>query len=191
MPDSEKAMDVDEVPEEVLRFTIKDVYRQALIEGDVPERGADPQKIASMVVRMRASSSFSLAACLLGPMYWAYRTCYVGAALLVVFYLLAFCALLLVYMPLESSSFGRVVRLLPALIELVGGFLFFRAYRYKADSLVEKAKASGIVDAEGICAYLRQRGGTSLPAACIAGAVYLGIALTIVAAVVLPSAGIW
>ena len=39
MPDSEKAMDVDEVPEEVLRFTIKDVYRQALIEGDVPEIG--------------------------------------------------------------------------------------------------------------------------------------------------------
>lgn len=112
-------------------------------------------------------------------MYWAYRKCYAGAALLIAVYILAFCA-----------AVALNARIISSAILFVGGFLFFAAYRRRAEALICKAKEAGASGPDEVCSYLRARGGTSLPAAIMAGAVYLGIAVAIIAAIVLPTVGI-
>lgn len=48
------------------RFTVKDIYYKALIEGEAEGGATDQQKVIGMVARMKASASFSLAGFFLG-----------------------------------------------------------------------------------------------------------------------------
>lgn len=155
-----------------------DLLRLAFIQG----RGetfsrSDPVHVG-MLMGMRGEHVYSYLTILLGPVYWAYRRCYLPALVLLAVFVGAVAAML------ALNINPRVFRFLPGMI---AGAFFYRAYRWQADKVMGEMKAQGIDDFAEQEAFMRDRGGTSLRAALAVGVLYVAAALVSLAPLWLPT----
>lgn len=122
----------------------------AFIEGRKGSSATPDEGAAQMVKKMEGSGSFDLMTLFLGPMYWAWRRCYVEAALL------ALCVWVL--MPL-GLFLG--MRLESAAVIGLAAFLFYPMYRKRAMRVYRNAYATYGDDSERVIEAMRTAGGTS------------------------------
>lgn len=141
----------------------------AFIEGTGNASTVHPKKTADMISKMSQSPSFSIFTLFFGPIYWAYRKCYVPAALL-------FCACIGAFIIGAPLGFGSICQA-PM---LVASFMFYPIYRKQATDALARAHMRTSNEAE-ICAVMRQYGGTSNLAALVATIIYLACFTVLVA----------
>lgn len=163
--DSEKASSTDDFFDQL---DWNDFLRLAFIQGKNASFSHIEPKEIGMLMGMRGERVYSYLTIFLGPIYWAYRRCYLPAfALLAVFVGVVAGTLALGINP-------RVMRFLPGMI---AGAFFYRAYRWRADMMINRMNARGICGAPAQEAYMREHGGTSIWAALGMGVLYIVAAM--------------
>lgn len=176
----ETAIDADDElvipiqPEVMLEGTTDEfAYYLAYIQGE-QHKGMEPTAgEARLMSGLLSRIGFSCSTLFLGPVFWAYRKCYLGAALLI-----GVC--------LSTFLFGYSLdtRELRALPLLIAAFVFYRLYRYQAQRALRSAWAQGIEDPADVEEWMRRKGGTSIVGALLAGLVYVAIAIAFAAPLV-------
>lgn len=154
--------------------------RLALVQGEGGNFSHIEPKDAQMVFAMQGERTYSYLTLLLGPVYWAYRRCYLPALVLLAVYVGLLAGFLL------AGINPRMFRFLPGAI---AGAYFYRAYRWQADAVMRKMTAAGIDDPAEQETYMRERGGTSPLAATGMFVLYVGASVAALAPLWLPALG--
>lgn len=157
-----------------------DFLRLALVQGERGSFSHIEPKDAQMVFAMQGERVYSYLTLLLGPVYWAYRRCYLPALALLAIYVGLLAGFLLV------GVNPRMFRFLPGAI---AGAYFYRIYRWQTNAAMHKMSAAGIDDPAAQEAYMRERGGTSVAAAVGMAVLYLGASVAALAPLWLPALG--
>lgn len=156
---------------------IDDELLVAMIEGDGDPSVTHPDKTKKMLEGVRKGSAFSASSYIGGPIYWAYRRCYLAAVVCLAAYAL------IINIVLYSGN--KMIELVPP---FVTGALFYWMYGQHAATLVGKMRKLGL-SGEPALDFLRQRGGVDLKAAIGAGVGFLALAAASVAVYFVLSQG--
>lgn len=126
---------------------------KAFIEGEKPPSKWPDEDTDRMLSKVLGPPTFNWMSFFLGSLYWAYRRCYVEAALL------ALCV-----WGLTFAMHFLGVRIGLGIVPFVAAFLFYPLYRHRAMRAYRKACANCEGDAQCVLSSMRKAGGTSLPA---------------------------
>lgn len=128
----------------------------AFINGHEKPSSESRKKVKRFLSGMESQIDFNVCAFFLGPIYWAYRKCYIESIVL----LAAFLAMTFINYLLGFRFF----RFLPALLSAI---LFFKFYRSRALKVMKSGVEDGCSTRAQLIAYARDRGGVSMWGAAI------------------------
>ena len=134
-----------------------DEYCCAFIEGAEGSYGRDREKDRRFLERIRNETPDNPNAYAGGPIYWAYRKCYGGAAILLAALTVVFC-----------HGFYYGISLFAFIPTFGSGALFNSFYQGKMIRELKTILSSGVRSKADIMAKMRERGGSNSRAAVIA-----------------------